>query len=214
MCEGLSMAIVELKKNEALDMVKKGIEKGQDALDILKECRKGMSIVGDRYKKEEYFLSELMLSAAIFKEAMDILEPYMNKMNKARSDKPLGKVVIATLKGDIHDLGKNIFCTLLKAQSFAVYDLGVNVDPAIVVEKVKSIKPDFVGFSALMTTSFESLKQAVEMLKEAGLRDQLKIMVGGGVTTATVKEHIGADFQTLDATEGVTYCMQIIKKGV
>jgi methylmalonyl-CoA mutase cobalamin-binding domain/chain len=119
-------------------------------------------------------------------------------------------VVLATLTGDIHDLGKNIVGTLLRAQGFDVCDLGVDVAPAMVVEKVKEVKPEFVGFSVLMTTAFAAMKQAAEMLEEAGLRDQIKLMIGGGVTTPMVKEYIGADFQTLDATEGVAYCLKVI----
>jgi dimethylamine corrinoid protein len=107
-------------------------------------------------------------------------------------------------------LGKNILATLLKAHGFEVHDLGVDVEPTLVIEKVKEVKPGFVGFSALITTAFAGMKEAAEMLEEAGLRDQLKLMVGGGVTTPMLKEHLGADFQTMDATEGVEYCLRVI----
>jgi len=207
MSEELAMAIVELKRDKALDVVEGRAKKDEDPLRILEECRRGMTIVGDRFRKGEYFLAELMLSAEIFKGVVAILDPYLAKV---RPPKPLGKVVVATLKGDIHDLGKNIVATLLRAQGFDVCDLGVDVDPALVVEKVKEVKPEFVGFSVLMTTAFAAMKQAADMLEEAGLRDQIKLMVGGGVTTPMVKEYIGADLQTLDATEGVAYCMKVI----
>ncbi len=207
MSEELAMAIVELKRDKALDVVEGRAKKDEDPLRILEECRQGMTIVGDRFRKGEYFLAELMLSAEIFKGVVAILDPYLAKV---RPPKPLGKVVVATLKGDIHDLGKNIVATLLRAQGFDVCDLGVDVDPALVVEKVKEVKPEFVGFSVLMTTAFAAMKQAADMLEEAGLRDQIKLMVGGGVTTPMVKEYIGADLQTLDATEGVAYCMKVI----
>jgi methylmalonyl-CoA mutase cobalamin-binding domain/chain len=169
-----------------------------------------MTLVGERYQKGEYFLAELLLSAEIFKQAMETIEPYLTKV---RPPEPRGKVVLATLKGDIHDLGKNIFATLLRAHGFEVHDLGVDVDPMRVVEKVKEVKPEFVGFSALITTSFDYIKMAVEMLEKEGLRKQLKVMVGGGVTTPLLKEYVGADFQTRDATEGVRYCLEIVEKG-
>ena len=153
-------------------------------------------------------LAELMLSAEIFKAAMEILEP---RLSSARSQGPTGRVVLATLKGDIHDLGKNILAVLLKAQGFEVHDIGIDVPPAKVLETVKQVQPDFVGFSALITTAFDQMKTAAHMLDEAGLRKRVKLMVGGGVTTPQVKDYIGADFQTTDATKGVAYCLDIVK---
>ncbi|GAG02623.1 unnamed protein product, partial [marine sediment metagenome] len=179
MSEELSMALVELKRDEAVEIVRSKIDGGEDPLQILEECRWGMTIVGDRFQKGEYFLAELMLSAEIFKGAVAILEPYLGKV---RPPKPLGKVVLATMRGDIHDLGKNILATLLKSQGFEVHDLGVDVAPSLVVDKVKETGPDFVGFSVLITTAFDSMKQAAAMLREAGIRERFKLMIGGGVT--------------------------------
>jgi len=206
MPEELSQLLVELERDEAAKVVRSRAEKGDDPVQILDECRQGMTIVGDRFQRGDYFLAELMLSAEIFKSAMSILQPYLAK---ARPSQPVGKVTLATLKGDIHDLGKNIVATLLQAQGFEVHDLGVDVPPGRVVESVKEIRPDFVGFSALITTAFDSMKQAADMLLEAGLRDQVKIMIGGGVTTPMVKDYVGADFQTVDAMEGVAYCLKV-----
>lgn len=208
MAEGLDTSLVELERDEVMAAVKSRVERGEDPIHILDECRRGMTIVGDRFQKGEYFLAELMLSAEIFKGAVAILEPYLAK---ARPPQPLGKVVLATLQGDIHDLGKNILATLLKSQGFEVYDLGVDVTPNLVVDKVKEIRPDFVGFSALITTAFDSMKQAAAMLHEAGLREQFKLMIGGGVTTPAVKDYVEADFQTIDAIEGVAYCIDVMK---
>jgi methanogenic corrinoid protein MtbC1 len=203
----LSVAIVELERDKALAMVKDRAKRDSDPIQILDECRRGMTIVGERFQAGDYFLAELMLSAEIFKGAVAILEPYLSQ---ARPAKPLGTVVLATLKGDIHDLGKNIFSTLLNSQGFDVHDIGVDVNPVLVVDRVREVTPDFVGFSALITSAFESMKQASELLREAGLRDRFKLMVGGGVTTPRVKDYIGADFQTTDATAGVDYCLSIM----
>ena len=207
MSEELSAAIVDLERDDVLSAVKSRAEAGEDPVQILDECRRGMTIVGERFQAGDYFLAELMLSAEIFKGAVSILEPYLSQ---ARPSKPLGTVVLATLKGDIHDLGKNIFSTLLKAQGFDVHDVGVDVNPSLVVDKVREVVPDFVGFSALITSAFDSMKQATDLLQEAGIRDRFKLMVGGGVTTPTVRDYIGADFQTTDATEGVDYCLSIV----
>jgi len=123
-----------------------------------------------------------------------------------------GKVVLATPRGDIHDLGKNIFATLLKAHGFEVHDLGVDVPPETIVDKVKELQPDFVGFSALITTAFDSMKQAVASFEESGQRKDFKLMVGGGVTDGTVKDYIRADFQTTDAMAGIEYCINAVRE--
>jgi methylmalonyl-CoA mutase cobalamin-binding domain/chain len=207
MTDKLTTAIVDLQRDVAIEEVKKRIDKGDTPIDILEACRQGMSIVGERFQKGDYFLAELMLSAEIFKGAMSLLEPHLSA---ERSKEPIGRVMLATLKGDIHDLGKNLFSSLLQASGFEVLDLGVDVEPKVLVEQVKQTRPQLVGFSALITTAFPSMKEATDGLKEAGLRDSVKIMVGGGVTTPMVKDYIGADFQTLDATEGVAYCLSVV----
>jgi methanogenic corrinoid protein MtbC1 len=208
MSQELAMAIVELKRDKAMELVKSRAEKGEDPLAILAECREGMTIVGDRFQTGEFYLSELILSGEIFKAAMAFLEPYLAK---TRPPKPLGKVVLATVRGDIHDLGKNILSVLLRAQGFEVHDLGVDVPPAKIVATVKEVQPDFVGFSVLITTAFPAMRETAQMLVEAGLRDKVKLMVGGGVSSPALKDYVGADFQSIDASEGVSYCIQNMK---
>jgi methylmalonyl-CoA mutase cobalamin-binding domain/chain len=205
MSEELRRAIVELDRGIVPVLVKRRLARGDDPLAILEECRRGMAIVGDRFQDGEYFLAELLLSAEIFKKAVAILDPHLAR---ARSPEPTGKVVLATMRGDIHDLGKNIVATLLRVHAFEVHDLGVDVEPSRLVDEVARIEPDFVGFSALITTSFESAKGAVGLLEEAGLRDHVKLMVGGGVTTPELGAYLGADFQTRDASAGVAYCLE------
>jgi methylmalonyl-CoA mutase cobalamin-binding domain/chain len=200
--------IARLEKEKVLEELKKRLEQGEDPLKLINECSQGMILVGERYQRGEYFLAELILSAEIFRQATEILEPYLTKV---RPPKPRGTIVLATLKGDIHDLGKNIFAILLRARGFEVYDLGVDVEPTYVVEKIKEIKPDFVGFSALLTTTFDYIKETIELLKKEGLRNHFRILVGGGITTPMVKNYVGADFQTRDAIEGVTYCLKFTK---
>jgi len=200
----LSGAIVELKRDLVVESVRVRLEQGHDPLAILEECRRGMVIVGERFQAGDYFLSELLLSAELFKEAVAMLEPHLGK---GRAAQPRGSVVLATMRGDIHDLGKNILGTLLRAHGFAVYDLGTDVSPQRVVEQVRELRPGFVGFSALITTAFASMKEAAELLGQEGLREGLRLMVGGGVTSPAVRDYVGADFQSVDAMEGVAYCL-------
>ncbi len=209
MLEELGIALVELERDKVVEAVRSKAEKGENPIQILEECRQGMIIVGERFQKGDYYLAELMLAAEIFNGVTAILEPYMANVRPSES---LGKMVLATPKGDIHDLGKNIFANLLKAHGFEVHDLGVDVDPSLIVAKATEVKPDFIGLSVLITTTFASMKQTADMLEEAGLRGQSKLMIGGGVTTPAVRDYVGADFQTLDATEGVDYCIKV-KKG-
>jgi 5-methyltetrahydrofolate--homocysteine methyltransferase len=184
--------MTELKRDEALDEVKRMVDAGEDPLAILEALRQAMTLVGERFQAGEYFLAELILSGEILKRAMAVIEP---SLRTTRPPDPLGRVVLATLRGDIHDLGKNIVATLLEARGFQVHDMGVDVDPALVVEKVREVNPDFVGFSVLITTAFDHMKEAADLLEEAGLRGQFKLMIGGGVTTAVVKDFVGADFR-------------------
>ncbi|MFX1344056.1 MAG: B12-binding domain-containing protein [Promethearchaeota archaeon] len=212
MSSNLTMNIVELERDQVLSEIKERLNQGKDPMKIFEECKQGMDLVGEKYKNKEYFLAELMLSGDLFREAMELIEPFLGE-KKIEGDKK-GKIILATIQGDIHDLGKNILATLLKLEGFEVYDLGVDVDPDTVVDKVKELQPDFLGFSALLTITFDPMKKIIDKLKEAGLRDELKIMVGGGITTTLVKDYVGADFQTIDAMEGVQYCLEVIKAKV
>ena len=211
MLEDLSTGFIELKRDEVIETVTARIDRGESALDLLEDARHAMTMVGDKYQAGDFFLAEMMLAAEIFKGVAALLKP---ALDAARPPEPMGTVVLATPKGDIHDLGKNIFATMLEGQGFRVYDLGVDVDPSLVVEKVKEVKPDFVGYSALITTAFDSMKKTTEMIEQEKLRDTIKLMVGGGVTTDTVKDYISADFQSNDAIAGVNYCLKIMEEKV
>ena len=212
MSSSLTKNLIELERDKVLAEIKERISQGEDPMKIFNECKQGMETVGERYKNKEYFLAELMLSGDLFRESMELIEPYLGEKKTEGDIK--GKIILVTMQGDIHDLGKNILATLLKLEGFKVYDLGVDVSPDIVVEKVKEIQPDFIGFSALLTVTFDPMKEVIDKLNEAGLRDKLKIMVGGGITTTLVKDYIGADFQTIDAVQGIQYCLEVIKARV
>jgi methylmalonyl-CoA mutase cobalamin-binding domain/chain len=153
-------------------------------------------------------LSELILSADMFKKIVAKLEPRLSARQQTLS---LGSVVIATPKGDIHDLGKDIVATLFKAGGFEVFDLGVDVAPEIIVEKVAQTDAKIVAMSALITPTFESMKQVVELLKQRNLRDGRYVIIGGGPTTEAVRDFAGADAWTLNPKEGVNWCQDFVK---
>jgi methanogenic corrinoid protein MtbC1 len=155
--------------------------------------------VGEKFETREYFLPELVLSAEIFKQAIALIEPRLQSDNIATK----GTVVLGTVKGDIHDIGKNIVGTMLKCNGYDVHDLGVDVPPQAFVDKALSTKPGLVAMSGLLTVAFDGMKDTVDALIEAGLRDKLRIIIGGGPVNETVLEYCGADAFGKDPAEAV-----------
>lgn len=205
MTKDLYLALADFDEEFVLETLKTRLQAGESPLSLLKELQKGMNLVGERYEKE-YYLSELMLSADLFNHSMEILIPYLS----ADKGDFIGRLLIGTPKGDIHDLGKNIFVSLARAVGFEVTDLGVNVPVETFVEKVIEFKPDILGFSGLLTPSFTSMKEVVDHLTVRNLRASLKIIIGGGVVTAMVKEFVGADGFTTDAMDGLNQCKAFV----
>ena len=205
----LAEALAGLEEEKVAKLVQQKLDANDDAMSILEECRQGMDIVGERYKSGEYFLSELIVSGEIFKEAMKVIEP---RMQAGREGKTLAKMVLGTVKGDIHNIGKDIVVILLKAAGFEVHDLGIDVAPRAFVDKLKETGASILGMSGLLTPSFDSMKETVEAVKEAGLRDKVKIIVGGGVVSELVKRHTGADAFTDDGLEGVEICRRFAQQ--
>jgi 5-methyltetrahydrofolate--homocysteine methyltransferase len=204
MIKELYESLVELREDEVLNLVQKQLDSGSDPYTISETCREAMVEIGNLFAKKEYFLSELVMSGEIFREVMELLEPKM--LSTSKSEAKLGIIVIGTVKGDIHDLGKNIAIGTLKSSGFEVYDLGVDVPPEKFVEKVKEIGPDILGMSCVISVGWDSLKDTVESLKQAGLRDKVKIILGGGGVDEEVLKYAGADAAVKDAIEGVEQC--------
>jgi methanogenic corrinoid protein MtbC1 len=202
----LANAIADLKEDEVKEIVKSRIDSGADPMLIVDECRKGMEIVGERYKNKEYFLGELIMSGEIFKEAMATVGP---KLKAGQSEKPIAKMVLGTAKGDIHNIGKDIVGTLLNAAGFQIYDVGIDVAPEVFVNKLKETGASILGISGLLTPSFESMKLTVQAMEAAGLRDKVKIIIGGGIVTEIVRKYVGADAFTDDASEGIEICKKL-----
>jgi methylmalonyl-CoA mutase cobalamin-binding domain/chain len=204
----IAQAIAGLSFDKATTLADQAIVEGKDPLAIVNECRVGMELVGDLYSTGEYFLSELIMSADIFKKVMEKVEPLLGEGEGASS---LGAVVVATPKGDIHDLGKNIVAGLFKVSGFEVFDLGVDVAPEVIVDKVMETKASVVAMSALITPTFGSMKQVVELLEEKNLRKGRFVIIGGGPTTMQVREYVGADAWTLDPKEGINWCRDFVQ---
>jgi len=206
MGENLAQALVDFKEDIVLAEVGRRLDEGEDPITIIRDLQEGMRMIGDRFNTGEFFLSELLMSADVFTKAMNVLEPKL----EGKSLEMIGKIVIGTPKGDLHEIGKNIFITVAKAAGFEIHDLGVDVPPERFIEAVETVKPQALGFSALITTAFDVMKQTVDLLIEKGLRDDLKIIVGGGVVTESVMNHVGADAYTLDAMEGLNKCKEML----
>lgn len=201
MADNLVELLADLQEEETIRVVKKRLEAGEDPLRILEDARKGMEIVGKRFADSEYFLPDLIYSGEILKRISEIAK---TSVSNASQPKRVGKYVIGTVAGDIHDIGKNIVVFMLDIHGFEVYDLGVDVPPQRFVEKINEVKPEVVGLSGLLTVAFDSMKETVEAIKAAGLRDKVKIMVGGSQVDERVKEYSGADAYAADAMEAVS----------
>ncbi len=200
MAGDLVQALADLKEEEALTIVKERLNVGEDPLGILDDSKKAMEIVGKRFEKREYFIPDLIYSGEILKEITEMVKP---KLAKAET-KCLDKFVMGTVAGDIHDIGKNIVTFMLDVNDFEVYDLGVNVPPQRFVEKIKETGTEIVGLSGFLTLTFDSMKETIEAIKAAGLRDKVKIMIGGGTIDDEVRRYTGADAYRPDAVAAVS----------
>jgi 5-methyltetrahydrofolate--homocysteine methyltransferase len=200
----LRAAFLGMKRQEAMDLVKTEIDRGADPLAILRVCRKAMEEVGKRFESGQFFLSELIYSGEVFKGINTLLEPAL-KSNRA-ADKTEGVVVFGTPQGDIHDLGKNIVITMMKAHGFTVHDLGVDVPPQKFIAELKRTGAPILAMSALITPTFKSMKEITSMLEQEGMREKTFVIIGGAVTSEFVQKEVAADAQTLDPTEAIRLC--------
>jgi 5-methyltetrahydrofolate--homocysteine methyltransferase len=205
MADKFVQAIIEMQEKEAIAMAQQMLDSGKSAMEVLDRCREAMDGIGKRFEKGEYFISELLMGGEILRQIAAIAKP---KMGEVTQEKKLGKVVFGTVAGDIHDLGKDIVEFMLDINGFEVHDLGVDVPAEKFVEAIKQYKPQVVGLSCLITVAFDSMKQTVEAIKAAGLRDSVKIMIGGGTTDEQVKSYAGADAYGKDAVAAVTLTKQ------
>ena len=204
----LARAFADLDDELALKTVRENIEAGIDPLAIVKDLQAGMEMFGEQCKGGNFFISDLILAGDIFQQSMTLLEPLLKKNENSQTG---AKIVLGTVKGDIHNLGKDILGILLKASGFDVYDLGINVPPASFVQKLQETEAPILGLSGLITPSFEAMKTTVDALAAAGLREKVKVIIGGGVVSEIARQYSGADAFTTDAIQGVDWCKTMAK---
>ncbi len=206
--QSLSQAMASLAEDEVKKLIKEKLESGVSADEILKECQTGMFEIGNLYENGTYFVSELMYAGEIMKDIMADLGPMLK--GEQESAETRGTVVLGTVKGDIHDLGKDVVALMLRGAGFEVIDLGVDAAPEKFVNAIKESGATVVGMSVFLTMAYEAATATVNAIKEAGLRDQVSIMIGGGPVTDLVCEKTGADFYGKDAVTGMNYALKVV----
>ncbi len=201
--------VAELKEQAVLALVQKRLQDGDDPLSIVEECEEGMRRVGERYEQRQYFLAGLIMAGEIFREVMELVQPVI----KARiSGKGSGRVLLGTVQGDIHDIGKNIQAMLLSCHGFTVHDLGVNVPPAQFLAEAQRIKPDIVGLSGLLTSSYDAMRETVALFRDSSAPELagIPIIIGGTSVNEQVCQYVGADYWIVNAMEGVRLCQRLL----
>lgn len=207
----IAKAVINLNDEEVKEIVNKAIKDGINPIEIIeKGLSKGLKEVGLLYEKGEYYIPHLMIAAEIFKENIEKLKPLLS--TKETKSKILGKVLIGTVKGDLHDLGKNLVAIMLSINGFEVIDLGKDVPTELFIEKIKEHNPDVLGLSALMSTTMYEQKNVIKTLEDSGLRNKVKVIVGGAPVTKEWAEEIGADGYAENAIEAVKIVKNLLKK--
>lgn len=203
--------LVEGEPELVVELTRKAIDSGLEPIEIIDSgLIPGMDIVGEKFSSGEFFLPNLIVAAEGMKGAMELLEPLLRE--KQQASRSPGKVVIGTVQGDIHEIGKSLVATMLAANGFTVYDLGVDVPVEEFVAKIKETGADLLGLSALLTTTMEVQREVIEELQRAGLKDRVKVMVGGAPVTRSWAEEIGADGYSEDAIGAVNVALELAKK--
>ena len=202
----LAQSVGELQMDEAARLVQEKLDAGEAPLAVLAELQQGMSIVGDRFEAGEYYLSELIFAGEIFKRAS---APLQDAIAEA-AENAYGTMVLGTVKNDIHEFGKNIAGTVLSSNGIRIVDLGVDVDPQAWVDAVNETGATLVGMSALLTTVFDQMKEAVATIERAGLRDKVTILIGGGPRTEEAAQYVGADHYCETAQDGVVVAKRVL----
>lgn len=206
--QAIYTSMVEIDADSTPVLVDKAVAEKVDVLQILDALTKGINTVGDKFEALECFLPELITVADAMEQSMVTIRPLLDKLNLASGTS--GTVVIATLQGDIHDIGRNIAAVMLKASGFQVYDLGHDIKPDVIIQKAEELHADVIGLSSLLTTSLPFSRDLINLMKEQKLRDKYKVVMGGGAVTPDYVEKIGADGFCGDAANGVRLIRRIL----
>jgi methanogenic corrinoid protein MtbC1 len=205
MAADLVSNLADLNEKEALDIVHSRLDAGDDPMSILQDARKAMEVVGKRFETSEYFIPDLVYSGEILKEITELVRP---RLTGPAEVKRIADVVFGTVAGDIHDIGKDIVVFMLDVNGFQVHDLGVDVPPEAFVAKLKETNARIVGLSGFLTLAFDSMKDTVQAIRAAGLRDSVKIMIGGGQMNDDIRKYTEADAYGDNAMAGVSLAKQ------
>lgn len=208
MAAKLSELLADLKEEEAIAETKARLAKKDDPMKILDDSRAGMEVVGKRFASGEYFIPDLIYSGEILRQISEIVKPLLTGTSQ---QKKLGKFLLATVAGDIHDIGKDIVAFMMDISGFEVIDMGIDVPKDKIVAKIKETKPQIVGLSGFLTLAFDSMKETIEAIKAAGLRDSVKIVIGGGQIDEEVRKYTGADAYRPDAVACVALSKEWLK---
>lgn len=201
-------AIAEMLEDDAGALTKKYLEQGVPPIEILDAYKEALGIVGKRFEEGIYFVPELILAGEMMKSASDLIKPHMAGGESGAGAKKVGKFLLGTVEGDIHDIGKDMVHMLMDINGFEVRDLGVDVPAGRFCDEYKNFQPDIIGLSGLLTLSYDSMKAVVECLKEIGARDKVKVIIGGGQVDEHACKYVEADAWVTDAVTGVKYALQ------
>jgi methanogenic corrinoid protein MtbC1 len=203
--------LLELEEEAVLALTRERLEAGDDPLEIIEDAQQGLRLVGERYELGEYYISSMMMAGEIFREVMEIIGPILEQRTTGNSS---GHILLGTVQGDIHDIGKNIFKMMVSSHGFSVTDLGVDVSPVQIAEEASRLKPDIIGLSGLLTLAYDSMKETIQIVRKLDdpLVAKTPFIIGGGAVNAMLCAVVGADYWAIDAMVGVRLCEQIMEE--
>ncbi len=204
--QDLVKAVSEMMEDEAMALTKKYVEQGVPALQIIDAYKEALAIIGKRFEECTYFVPELILAGEMMKSATEIIKPVMKSGQAGLETQSIGRFLLGTVAGDIHDIGKDMVHMLMEINGFEVRDLGVDVPAQQFWDECKDFQPDIIGMSGLLTLAFESMKEVADGLTKMGVRDKVKVIIGGGQMDEHACKYIGADAFVTDAVAGVNIC--------
>lgn len=206
----IKTAMGDLEEEEVLNLLKEVMDAGGNADEALSACQEGMNIIGDRFEKGEYFVGDLVFAGELMTQAVEILRPALVKGDSSAN---AGKMILCTVEGDLHDIGKNIVKSMLEAASFEVVDLGIDVSPETIVSTAKEQGIKIIGLSGVLTLAIDSMKSTVDAFKAAGMRGDVNIIIGGAPVTDTVADLVGSDAWAINPQDTVNTCRKWASEG-
>ena len=201
--------VADLDEQAVLVTVEQRLAAGDDPLAIVEDSQEGLRQVGIRYEQQEYYISGLIMAGEIFRQVMELVQPAITRQHHGNEQ---GKILLGTVAGDIHDIGKNNLSLLLGCYGFTVHDLGVDVPPARFLSAAEQFRPDLIGLSGLLTSSFDAMEETIRLLRnsEVPALDGVPIIIGGSQINAEVCDYVGADHWVVDAMQGVRLCQRLL----